>query len=1004
MGNLRTRRTTTVSNSKKAWRNIFVALFVFSVGVGLSVTSIVAALSLPPASETGGSGWTRGTVRGLIPGGITDTSVDLGTPSPTSPPGSDTTVFPNLSGLNVPIIVNEEGPIRFFGDVTIDGLTEVKNGLINGPVIGASVTPTLSVTTGSNPTPTTLTCNTVQDMTKVNLGASYGAIDLTGITLSKGGSLAITEIQQIKVSSMSTLLATINNPTSDTTVASFDSPYRISAGARDILTVQVKLKSSLTTNSATLSFGVNAISTTGALVTGLSSPKVGNSFPVNKSGCADGSGGTSGGSTGGGSSAPTIGLMPSPLIFPGSGFATMTITLTSAALNTNTTAAETVSVRVVNADEPTNTFTLQLVEMGINSGIFSRDITTSFAATDASSRTLHVGLCNTAPTVQVSYPTSGAATAIASADIVCPTQPDLVVVSVVNSPTTIASGDAVTFTAVVRNNGSNTPTGSSWNSALLIDGTPLGGGQGTGPLEYGETETETWTWTATQGSHSVQVCSDQGNPGTLAESNNTNNCSTSTTINVSPKLTLDATSYTLGATDPTVNIMLRGESITGSSQTVKISSVADPAGVDVILRPPVPASSDYDYIGVVNLSALASDASRLQINSCGSDTVTAAYPLSGAAQGRDTATTQSQTLDFRVDSSWSQSGTLSSGADRTVLQFQTRSCTSPLTLTALRFTKTGTVLNSSITNFKLERLLTNGSWATVLNNPHALGSDGAILMSFPGNPQTISSSYITYRLRVTLATQAGLTLSFNIANRNDVGISQSNSAAVNLPVTGNTRTMAYEVLRRPIALFGSFIPTANASFIQTTYAAGGGGGSVPTPTHPVTVYDDLFVRGNSATEPGNLFVQGNIVLHGGIVSDGASVNVITDLNAGANLQVTGTAQILGNLSVAAVSSSGSITGNSIGAFYTMNGSSTSLTAGSKTTSVQCGTGDVLLSCTGMFYGTVTGTVYEGSAMSERQCQARGTQPAGSRTLQAQGVCFNPNGNSVSGHTGNIINL
>ena len=110
--------------------------------------------------------------------------------------------------------------------------------------------------------------------------------------------------------------------------------------------------------------------------------------------------------------------------------------------------------------------------------------------------------------------------------------PDLVINSLIISPASpIAYGSTVTFTAVVKNNGTadvvnpsvtwgriDYDNNGTWNHTLSD--------QNTGNLDIGDTETEIFTWVATRsGTHEVEICADEMN--FVTESNEANNCSTS---------------------------------------------------------------------------------------------------------------------------------------------------------------------------------------------------------------------------------------------------------------------------------------------------------------------------------------------------------------------------------------------------------------------------------------------------------------------------------------------
>ena len=110
-------------------------------------------------------------------------------------------------------------------------------------------------------------------------------------------------------------------------------------------------------------------------------------------------------------------------------------------------------------------------------------------------------------------------------------QPDLVVTSLTWSPPTPLTGNAVTFSATVRNQGTAaTPAGIKLRVAFSIDGTEVNWSDtDTAALAPGASTTLTAnsgpsgasTWAATGGSHTLQASVD--NPNLIAESDETNN-------------------------------------------------------------------------------------------------------------------------------------------------------------------------------------------------------------------------------------------------------------------------------------------------------------------------------------------------------------------------------------------------------------------------------------------------------------------------------------------------
>jgi len=104
-------------------------------------------------------------------------------------------------------------------------------------------------------------------------------------------------------------------------------------------------------------------------------------------------------------------------------------------------------------------------------------------------------------------------------------QPDLVVDSVSTSPASPVAGQAVTFSAVVRNAGTAaTPSGIAIGVAYRIDGTQVTSGTVSVTLAPGATVTvgtSGGSWTATVGTHTLVAVADDANR--IAESNEANN-------------------------------------------------------------------------------------------------------------------------------------------------------------------------------------------------------------------------------------------------------------------------------------------------------------------------------------------------------------------------------------------------------------------------------------------------------------------------------------------------
>jgi hypothetical protein len=101
--------------------------------------------------------------------------------------------------------------------------------------------------------------------------------------------------------------------------------------------------------------------------------------------------------------------------------------------------------------------------------------------------------------------------------------PDLVLDSVSISPASPVAGQAVSFSAVVRNaSTAATPAGVSIGVSFRVDGTQVAtGGVGSLPAGGSATVAGAGTWTATAGTHTIAAVADPG--GVIAEANEVNN-------------------------------------------------------------------------------------------------------------------------------------------------------------------------------------------------------------------------------------------------------------------------------------------------------------------------------------------------------------------------------------------------------------------------------------------------------------------------------------------------
>ncbi|HZB50626.1 MAG TPA: CARDB domain-containing protein [Mycobacteriales bacterium] len=113
-------------------------------------------------------------------------------------------------------------------------------------------------------------------------------------------------------------------------------------------------------------------------------------------------------------------------------------------------------------------------------------------------------------------------------------EPDLVVVSVAWSPEAVAAGQPVTFTAVVRNAGTEPTPDVTHGVGFTVDGTPVSwSAAGSAPLAPGEERIYTAdggpagaTWTAVPGEHSLEAYVDDAER--IGETDDTNNALTAT--------------------------------------------------------------------------------------------------------------------------------------------------------------------------------------------------------------------------------------------------------------------------------------------------------------------------------------------------------------------------------------------------------------------------------------------------------------------------------------------
>jgi subtilase family serine protease len=178
--------------------------------------------------------------------------------------------------------------------------------------------------------------------------------------------------------------------------------------------------------------------------------------------------------------------------------------------------------------------------------------------------------------------------------------PDLVVTSLTYTPTSPVTGNTVTLTATIKNQG--TAAGAPGITAFAVDGTQVSASSNnTTALAVGGTTTVTGTWTAsTVGNHSVTATVDNAN--TTAESNETNNTD-STTITVTPQPGIDfvVTGITYTPQYPSV-----GSAVTFSATVQNQGTVAGAAGT-------VTFSVDGTQVAAANSTASIAAGSSLTI-------------------------------------------------------------------------------------------------------------------------------------------------------------------------------------------------------------------------------------------------------------------------------------------------------------------------------------------------------------------------------------------------------
>lgn len=149
-------------------------------------------------------------------------------------------------------------------------------------------------------------------------------------------------------------------------------------------------------------------------------------------------------------------------------------------------------------------------------------------------------------------------------------QPDLVVTGISWAPPSPATGNAVTFTATIKNQGTAaTPGSTALNVAFSVDGSVVSNGSVAGPLAVGASMnvSASSAWSAAAGSHTVLVNVD---PGNLIPESNKNNNTLSTSMSVSSP---DTTPPTVSLSAPAA-----GTKLTGTSDIIS-ATASDNVGV-----------------------------------------------------------------------------------------------------------------------------------------------------------------------------------------------------------------------------------------------------------------------------------------------------------------------------------------------------------------------------------------------------------------------------------------
>lgn len=630
------------------------------------------------------------------------------------------------------------------------------------------------------------------------------------------------------------------------------------------------------------------------------------------------------------------------------------------------------------------------------------------------------------------------------------------------NPTDLKVGNATTFTGTIQNEG--TANAGASNAKLhILDQT---GGELTPPVVLSTTENAltpsatqnvTFTWAPQNvGTYTYKLCADEGGNPPVVESNEANNCKEYPTPFIVPALhiarasdtpvgrtlTQDATNIEL--TRLTFNMATSNRGINGLKIWGKCPSTTDNINFpntiklintydgSVLGTAPFDAQTKFAYFvfpspWIIGVGQAAERTLSVQTDNIVSNTLLNTWCSFGIKSAQDVTTLDALTVggppaygnEFKVI--------------KPTIAFNRPSYSMPNTDVSARVT-----INSSGANVSADQKnninvkLTSGEDSAVgltLIAQETGNNTGVFQTIFNLNhTRAEKTTPAAKRLRVRNCAADIVTASYSYSNNNGVTATAGTSPAVGACgaafITPESPTSTATALSAPsepeslsdegngrglISLFGSFLPVA--------YAHGGDGepiGQTPTPYDPVYVYDDLYVYGNDAREPGNLFLNGTIVAPYADLqvanlqstSDlwilGAanveSLNVATNANISeiSNNLTIGNATTPRDLSV-----TGNISANAIGQFYTIGNVTNTYTrlggvesaAHSATTNTSCGPGDIIMSCTGGYNTLLLPNFYFGGAIidNQKRCNAIASRIGfiGTPDLFVQAVCFNP---------------